>query len=244
MVRISLSLFVCAVLWASMAEAITWHFDEQTTQGWAAKKDWGGFRNAFHLLPSVVSDGIWTINSSTAVEEVVSPTLGYDSRLFDYVRLRLRILHHRATEGVLYVSWTNEHNRGSPGEDPEALSKERFRLFKDIVYTSDWQEVELSLAGHDPDEVVWAGQLQDIRLSFCLKEDGKYCSKEGGVEIDWITLTGVEEILQGELAPPQVDYFRFAGQGLFARPLFYPIVPGLGNDFVAGDQEADPNRLR
>ena len=238
MVRISLFLFVCAVLWAGMAEAITWHFDGQTTQGWAAKKDWGGFRNAFHLLPSVVADGVWTINASTAVEEVVSPTLGYDSRLFDRVRLRLRTLHHTATAGVLFVSWTNEHNRGSPGEDPEPLSKDRFRLSKDIVYTSDWQEVEISLAGHDPDEVVWEGLLWDIRLSFCSKGDGTYCSQEGGVEIDWITLTGVEEILQGELAPPQVDYFRFAGQGLFAPPLFYPIVSGLGDDFVGGGQEA------
>ena len=48
-------------------------------------------------------------------------------------------------------------------------------------------------------------------------------------EIDWIELTGVEEVLQGELPPPLVEhYFRFAGMGLFAPPVFYPIAPGIG----------------
>ena len=48
-------------------------------------------------------------------------------------------------------------------------------------------------------------------------------------EIDWIELTGVEEMIQGELPPPPVEYyFRFEGTGLFAPPVFYPIAPGIG----------------
>ena len=51
----------------------------------------------------------------------------------------------------------------------------------------------------------------------------------GWFEIDWIELTGVEELLAGELAPPSVAYFRFEGAGLFAPPVFSPIMPELGH---------------
>ena len=54
----------------------------------------------------------------------------------------------------------------------------------------------------------------------------------GWLEIDWIELTGVEELLVGELAPPSVEYFRFEGVGLFAPPVFSPIIPGLGRSSV------------
>ena len=84
----------------------------------------------------------------------------------------------------------------------------------------------LSLAGHRR----WEGLLKNIRLSFILDfgED-----TEPGVvesfEIDWIELTGVEELIEGELPPPPVEYyFGFAGTGLFAPPIFYPIAPGIG----------------
>ena len=58
-------------------------------------------------------------------------------------------------------------------------------------------------------------------------------------EIDWIELTGVEEILQGELSPPHVEYFRLDGLGLFAPPIFYPIAPDIGGGgFVFGGAQA------
>ena len=48
-------------------------------------------------------------------------------------------------------------------------------------------------------------------------------------EIDWIELTGVEEMMEGKLPPPPVEYyFGFEGAGLFAPPVFYPIAPGIG----------------
>ena len=49
----------------------------------------------------------------------------------------------------------------------------------------------------------------------------------GWFEVDWIELTGVEELLLGELAPPSVEYFHFEGDGLFAPPVFSPIMPEL-----------------
>ena len=38
------AIIACVVLWSSFAEAMTWDFDDGTTQGWAAKtgNGWGG----------------------------------------------------------------------------------------------------------------------------------------------------------------------------------------------------------
>ena len=78
------------------------------------------------------------------------------------------------------------------------------------------------------------GLLRDIRLNFVLawNEDDAV----GEIEIDWIELSGVEEFLQGELPPPHVEYFRFDGAGLFAPPVFYPIVPGIGRGATYGER--------
>jgi len=230
------------VLWSSLAEAIRWDFDSETTQGWAAKKDISsGGRHAFHLLSSVVEDGVWVIEAFRSDDhnpsvEVISPTIDYDSSLFDRVRLRFRTVHHNPTVGFFNLKWTNEHNRTSPGRDPEP-TKGRFRIpsSRDFVYTTEWQEVEVSIA--DQDEILWDGVLRDIRLSFYL-DQGEIDvprpadEKVGRLEIDWIELTGVEEILQGELPPPQAEYFLFKSSQHFAPPVFHPIVPGLGGNFV------------
>ena len=243
-ITIVLKLAVVAgfMVWSSPAEAIRWDFDGETTQGWAAKKSLAsGGRHAFHLLSSVVKDSVWEIETFRSDDhnpsvEVISPTIDYDSRLFDRVRVRFRIAHHSPTLGSLALRWTNEHNRTSPGRDPEP-SKGRFGILVqgDFVYTTEWQEVEIDLASHR--KALWDGMVRDIRLSFSLdrSETGMprpAKEKVGSLAIDWIELTGVEEIIQGELPPPQAEYFRFAGGQYFAPPVFLPIVPGLGGIFV------------
>ncbi len=172
--------------------------------------------------PSVTS----SLYASSPGGEVISSTIGYDSGLFDQVRVRFRTVHDRPTEGVFSIEWENASgfyfNIVSTDIDiaPEEITIER------LVYTTDWQEMVLSLAGHRR----WEGLLKNIRLGFILDfgED-----TEPGVvesfEIDWIELTGVEELIEGELPPPLVEYsFGFAGAGLFAPPVFYPIAPGIG----------------
>ena len=241
--------FICVMLWSSPVEAMTWDFDGETTQGWAAKKDVSsGGRHEFHRLPYVVEDGTWMIETFRSDDhnpsvEVISPTIGYDSHLFDRVRIRFRTVHHRPTLGFLNFKWTNEHNLTLPGHDPEWPTKRRFLIpgSRDFVFTAEWQEVEISIA--DQDEVLWDGALRDIRLSFYLDRGETGVprpaeEKVGSLEIDWIELTGVEEILQGELPPPQADYFHFEGAGRFAPPVFHPIVPGLGGSLVTGDERA------
>ena len=229
------------LLSGGLAEAITWDFDDGTTQGWAAKEavTWGGLSES-NLFPGVVEDGVWQVDVLPSVAgdahpassvEVISSTIGYDSSLFDRVRVRFRTVHHSPTLGYFTLQWTNEHNFVSPGG-----IESRFTLpggQPNFVYTTEWQEVEFSLVGQD--EIVWEGLLRDIRLSFGLDSiditlPPRPVSDVVGVfEIDWIELTGVEELLQGELAPPYVGYFRFEGPKHFAPPIFYPITQGIGN---------------
>ena len=232
----------CAVLWSSLAEAVKWDFDDGTTQGWSAKRafEWGG-PNEFYLFPGEVEDGVWRIDVSPSMVDKRNPSpamtlisylIGYDSHLFDRVRVRFRTVHDHPTVGRVRLAWTNELNLATPGLDPEPLEKSRFAISSiDFVYTTEWQEVEFALSGQD--EIVWAGLLRDIRLRFSLdrNEAEEFRSMDevvGHLEIDWIELTGPEERSQGELARPHVEYFHFNDPGLFAPPVFHPITPGLG----------------
>ena len=255
-----LVLFLGIALLSSSAEAIKWDFDDETTQGWAAKtgNGWGGTFE-FNLFPGVVADGVWTIDVSPSMAgdalpspsvQVVSPTIGHDSGLFDRVRARVRTIHHGPTIGSFSLAWTNEHNRTSPGLDPEKRGRGRFFLIgqSGFVYTTEWQEVEVTLPQSDgaiapDDREVWEGLLQDIRLSFHLDWGERGVSRPvdelvGRLEIDWIELTGEEELLLGELAPPSVEYFRFEGVGLFAPPVFSPIISESERSFLGGSRTA------
>ena len=116
------SVVACVMLWSSPVAAITWEFDDGTAQGWSAKEAgmWGGERE-LHLFPGEVEDGVWRITVAPSVTKsyypwpdvtLVSPTIGYDSGLFDQVRVRFRIIHDRPTVGRFdpCIEWTNEHN--------------------------------------------------------------------------------------------------------------------------------------
>ncbi len=217
---------VCAVLWSVPAGAIRWDFDDGTTQGWTAKEALvrGGTRE-FYQFPGVVDEGVWRVKidpaavmrTSQAGVQVISSPIGYDSALFDQVRVRFRSVHDRPTEGALWLEWENDSGflhgiADTTGHFAATLSKR-------LVYTTEWQEVVFSLAGQDR----WAGLVKNIQLSF------NHFEFVEGFEIDWIELTGVEELLEGERPPPPVEYyFDFAGGGLFAPPVFYPLAPGLG----------------
>ena len=254
------AIIACVVLWSSFAEAMTWDFDDGTTQGWAAKtgNGWGGTFE-FNLFPGVVEDGVWTIDVSPSVVgvlpspsvEVISPIIDYDSGLFDRVRARVRTIHHSPTVGSFSLAWTNEHNRTKPGHDPEHRGLGgRFRILgqSGFVYTTEWQEVEFTLPESDgeiapDDREVWEGILRDIRLGFSLDWGERGVSRPvdeqvGWFEIDWIELTGEEELLAGELAPPSVEYFRFEEAGLFAPPVFSPIISESERSFLGGSRAA------
>ena len=156
-----LALLLSIGLWSGPVETIRWDFDDGTTQGWAAKEGAAaGGSSEVNLFPGQVTDGVWTIDVSPSVAgekyptplvQLVSPTIGYDSGLFDRVRVRLRTVHHRPTVGGFLLSWTNEHNRPAPGRDPADLFSNRFSLIGQagFVYTTEWQEVEITLPESD-----------------------------------------------------------------------------------------------
>ena len=221
---------VAVMLWSSLAGAIRWDFDDGTTQGWSAKEglEWGGTRE-FHQFPGEVDEGVWRIRVDPAITnsfnpswpsvEVVSSTIGYDSSLFDRLRIRFRTVHDRPTEGTFSMQWDNDLGHVFVLNFIDVLVP-----IQQVVYTTEWQEVEVSLAG----QAGWEGLLRNLRFNFILGFDLDIEVVEA-FEIDWIELTGVEELLEGELPPPLVEhYFRFAGTGLFAPPVFYPIAPGIG----------------
>ena len=124
---LKLVVVVWIALWPGLAEAIIWEFDDGTTQGWVAKETLtlGGPRE-FDVFPGVVEDGVWKIDVSPSVTgdwsrpnvELISPTIGHDSGLFDQIWVRFRTVHHSPTVGSFWLTWTNEHNLISPGEDP------------------------------------------------------------------------------------------------------------------------------
>ncbi|MCY4604914.1 MAG: hypothetical protein OXE49_11845, partial [Gemmatimonadetes bacterium] len=223
------------VLWSDPAEAIKWDFDDGTTQGWTTKEAlvWGGTRELYQF-PGEVEDGVWRIRVDPAVTkslyasmpgvEVVSSTIGYDSALFDQVRTRFRTVHDRPTDGTFWIEWASSSGFDFFDlTDPEATPSQQIPS-QEIVYTTEWQEVVISLAGQDG----WEGLLKNIQLSFVPGFDLDTEVVES-IEIDWIELTGVEEMIEGELPPPPVEYyFGFAGIGLFVPPVFYPIAPGIG----------------
>ncbi len=235
---LKLAVIVCVVLWGDPAEAIKWDFDDGTTQGWTTKEtNTRGRTREFNQFLGVVEDGVWRIAVSPAVTKslssnssvgLVSSTIGYDSSLFDHIRIRFRTVHDRPTEGSLWIEWENASGFYSNLDD-DTDSEEM--LIQRIVYTTEWQEMVVSLADHRR----WEGQLKNIRLDFYLGIDP---ATESGVvewfEIDWIELTGVEEMLQGERPPLVEYYFGFESTGLFAPPVFYPIAPGLGEAAAAG----------
>ena len=191
-----LAVVAAVMLWDDPAGAIKWEFDDGTTQGWSAKEAAGG-RHELHQFPGMVEAGVWRIAVDPAVTkgfysvpsvELISPTIGYDSGLFDHVRIRCRTVHHRPTIGNFSVTWTNEHNALPSGWDLA------FGIgAQDILYTTEWQEVVLVLAGRD--EKRWEGLLKDIRLGFNLdlSEAESASDTVEWFEIDWIKLTGVEE---------------------------------------------------
>ena len=239
MLKFAVVVFV--VLWSSPAEAIKWDFDDGTTQGWTSKEAliWGGTRE-FYQFPGEVDDGVWRIRVDPSVTkslyasspgvEVVSSPIGYDSGLFDQVRVRFRTVHDDPTEGSFFIEWENS-SRFTLLDVNTDQALVHDALVQQIVYTTEWQEVVVPLAGIRE----WEGLLKNIQLSFTLDFDSATKVVEA-FEIDWIELTGVEELLEGERPPPYVEsFFRFAGAGLFAPPVFYPLAPGIGEAPYGGN---------
>ena len=112
------SLAIIGLLAAPLgAFALTWDFDEGTTWGWTAQESLLGSYWHWWSHHGVQRSRRRRLAHCTGAEgeipaiSLVSPLIGEDSALFDWVTLRLRIIHDRPTEGNLLMAWSNVESR-------------------------------------------------------------------------------------------------------------------------------------
>ena len=249
------------------ALALTWDFDEGTTWGWTAHEsllgNWSGV--APTTVYSEVEAGVWRIAPVPSGQQpaisLLSPLIGEDSDLFDRVTLRLRIIHDRPTGGNLLMYWSNGESRrlrkeaGSRGLD----SRSGFYTGRYQYYPIEWENITIDIraleAGlearrQEPIATIWADTAlvwQDTLFHFQLhlnlnNNPQGPADHPAFVEVDWIQLTGAEELLFGELSPRDIAEEATPPGALFAAPRFSALGPGIGSlksQGVLGDVDGD-----
>ena len=226
------------------ALALTWDFDEDTTWGWAATEAlFGTDYSSPTMVYSEVEDGVWRIapvpGSQRPFIQLISPLIGEDSALFDHLTLRLRIVHHRPTEGLFQMRWVNtEYKRiFDAGEHRYGTGFATGRL---QLYPTQWQDITIDLraleaaAAANPEaEFIWQDTLFNFQLELNLNDDPQDPADHPEfLEVDWIQLTGAEELLLGELQPRGVAVEAGLPNALFAAPDFYALGKGVEIGFL------------
>ena len=174
------------------AFALTWDFADGTTHGWIA---W----ESGEPLHGEIVDGVWRIAPVPGRRPTVSlrsPLIGKDSALFDRLTLRLRLIHHSPTEnGELQLGWSNAENRNQWTSHIQP-------------YPIEWEDITLDLRAlaADPEQkVTWQDTLFNFSIDMILYRDSQDLENHPKfLEIDWIQLTGAEELAQGELTPEDI----------------------------------------
>ena len=200
--------------------ALTWDFDEDTTHGWTARQSSASSSEPLH---SEIINGVWRIAPVPGRRPTVSlssPLIGKDSTLFDRLTLRLRLIHHSPTEhGELRLGWANAENR-------------RQWTSRLQSYPIEWKEITLDLRAlaADPDqEVTWQDTLFNFSIYMILYRDSQDLENHPKfLEVDWIQLTGDEELAQGELAPEEIAVETGPPGTLFTEPDFFPLGESIG----------------
>ena len=224
-----LALFVMLLLVAPHgAVALTWDFDDGSTDGWTVRES--SHYSTQHTsgpLQNEIIDGVWRIAPALGGRPTVhlrSPLIGKDSALFDRLTLRLRLIHHSPTEGPFWMNWSNAdtNDRRRPKGTGEQFQP----------YPIEWEEitVELRALAADPEwEISWQDTLFILHIDMMLYRDSQDVANHPKfLEIDWIQLTGAEELAQGELSPRDLGVELGPPGKLFAEPDFFPLGEGIG----------------
>jgi len=247
------------------ALALTWDFDEGTTWGWTAHESRLG--NLGGVTPttvySEVEEGVWRIapvpNGQIPAIRLLSPLIGEDSDLFDRVTLRLRIVHDRPTGGNLLMDWSNVESRRRKQEASQGAMPDRsgFYTGRYQLYPTEWENITIDIRdleaaaeanpGEEWEAVTWQDTLFHLQLDLNLNGDSQGPADHPAfVEVDWIQLTGAEELLLGELSPREIAVEAGPPGALFAAPSFSVLGPGIGGarsqgtlGDVDGDGDAD-----
>ena len=209
--------------------ALTWDFDDGITWGWTAWENiYTNVRGSLEPLQSEVVDGVWRIAPVPGRRPTVqlrSPLIGKDSALFDCLTLRLRLIHHSPTEGVFAMDWSNAEKKGVTGAGFAAGRD-------DQSYPIEWEEITLDLRTlvADPKrKITWQDTLFSFQIDMVLYQDPQDVDNHPKfLEIDWIELTGAEELAQGELLPEDIGVEVGSPGTLFAEPDFFLLGEGIG----------------
>ena len=234
-------LFVVGLLAAPHgAFALTWDFDEGTTWGWVAREGYlGKYRGQHTAVYSEVEDGVWRIapvpNAQYPAILLNSPPIGEDSALFDRVTLRLRIIHHRPTEGKIQMRWFNVAYKRflDAGIGRLIFGGNLGRLQR---YPTKWENITFDLraweeaAATNPEvEITWQDTLFNFVIDLALNDHAQGPADHPEfLEVDWIQLMGTEELLLGELQPREVVVEAGLPNALFAAPAFFPVGEEIG----------------
>ena len=209
------------------AFALTWDFDDGSTWGWVARES-SSYSTQYTREPlhSEVVDGVWRIAPAPTGRPTVqlrSPMIGEDSALFDRITLRLRLIHHSPTEEPFGMVWSNAESR--------RLLRGGFGTGRQQSYPIEWEDITLdlrTLAADAERNIVWQDTLFNIRLNMLLYRDSQDIDNHPKfLEIDWIQLTGAEELAQGELSPEDIGVEVGPPGALFAAPNFSPLGEGI-----------------
>ena len=225
--------------------ALTWDFNDDSTYGWTAwEGDFSNIRGGGREpLKSEIVDGVWriaTVPGRRPTVQLRSPLIGKDSALFDRLTLRLRIIHHSPTEGQQFsMRWSNAAYIRLYDSFPKGV----FSTGRQQSYPLEWEDITIdlrALAEADTEwAITWQDTLFDFQLDMLLYRDSQDVDNHPKfLEIDWIELTGAEELAQGELSPQDIA----AGIGplgtLFAEPDFFPLGEGIGSSSLYASQGA------
>ena len=229
------------------AFALTWDFADGSTWGWTAWEGDYSRRGDKEPLKSEIVDGVWRIApvSGLGIRPAVqlrSPLIGKDSDLFDRLTLRLRIIHHSPTEGQeFWMRWSNAVSR-LPDSGINGLGHTQ-------SYPIEWEEITIDLRAltTDPNRAItWQDTLFNFQLDMLLYRDSQDVDNHPKfLELDWIQLTGAEELAQGELSPRDIGVELGPPGTLFAEPDFFPLGEGIGSSYLhashgaVGDADGD-----
>ena len=225
--------------------ALTWDFDDGTTWGWTAEESFIGSTIGTTTVFSEVEDGVWRIapvpNGLRPAIRLSSPLVGEDSDLFDWVTVRLRIIHDRPTEGSFLMMWSNAEYRRLKKEEPRESIGLGFFMGDSHIYSTEWQNITVDIraleagAEADPEaEITWQDTLFHFHFDLDLLHlddvyyDLKPEDRPAFVEVDWIQLTGAEELLLGELQPRASTVEAGLPGTLFAKPRFSVLGREIG----------------
>ena len=210
--------------------ALTWDFDDGSTWSWTAQESSQySPRHTSDPLQSEIIDGVWRIAPVPGTRPTVrlrSPLIGKDSALFDRLTLRLRLIHHSPTEGPFWMVWSKAESRRRLYSDTEEVSS-KYRPLQ--PYPIEWEDITIDLRGSATDPITWQDTLFNIQIDMMLYRDSQDVDNHPKfLEIDWIQLTGAEELAQGELSPRDIAVEVGPPGTLFAEPDFFPLGEGIG----------------